>query len=315
METVRGHRALSRPLRRPAIAIGSFDGVHRGHAELISRAVRAARQQDGEAVVLTFDPHPAKVLAPKRAPKLLTTTDRKLELFAQLGIDVCVVEPFSSELAALSPEAFARDVLARGLGAAFVVVGYDFTFGKDRAGDAEALGRLGAAHGFSVDVVAPVTGAGDALSSTRARKAVAAGDLATAREILGRDFDLDGTVVRGAGRGRDLGYPTANLATDAELLPQNGIYATWMRVLDDGSDDEIVCATSVGTNPTFAGEELSIEAFALDFEGDLYDRRVRLGFVQRLRGEQKFDDPAALSEQIRRDVKQVRHIMTTRKQP
>lgn len=315
VETFRGHQALLRRLVRPAIAIGSFDGVHRGHAELIGRAVDRARATGGESVVLTFEPHPAQVLAPAHAPRLLTTTERKLELFADLGVDVCILEPFSLALAALSPQAFVREVIADGLGAAHVVVGYNFTFGKDRAGNPETLAHLGSEHGFSVDVVAPVAAGGSTLSSTLARTLVSAGDVAAARAILGRDFDVDGTVVRGAGRGHDLGYPTANIDTGGELLPAHGIYATWMRLLDGDPAKDLICATSVGTNPTFAGGALSIEAFALDFSGDLYGRRVRLGFVDRLRGEQTFDSPQALSEQIRRDVEKVRAIMTTERPP
>ena len=308
MDVFPGHRHIGRPLRAPAVAIGNFDGVHRGHQRLIERARDAARELGGEAVVLTFDPPPARVLAPHLAPRLICTTRRKLELLAAAGAEACVLEPFDRELAALSPEEFATGVLAGAIGARHVVVGYDFTFGQARAGTTETLCELGGRLGFTVEVVAAVAVEDVVASSTRIRSFVTAGNLAGARLLLGRDPEVEGVVVRGAGRGAGLGLPTANLAPETELLPPLGIYACWVEI--EGDPVRRVGATSVGTNPTFeVTDQLSVEVHILDFAGDLYGRRVRLGFVERLRGERRFPDADSMMEQIRQDLADTRRIL------
>jgi riboflavin kinase/FMN adenylyltransferase len=313
MEVFRGHRGIGRPLRAPAVAIGNFDGVHRGHLALLERAKQRAAAAGGESAALTFEPHPALVLAPHLAPRLITTTERKLELIAAAGIDVCVVEPFDRELAALSPAEFARQVLADAIGARRVVVGFDFTFGHKRAGTTSLLRSLGQDLGFEVDVVEAFTVDGLVASSTRVRGFVTEGNMAGARLLLGRDFEVCGRVVRGAGRGRGLGVPTANIAPDTPLLPATGIYAVWLELLPEGdgaAGPRMAGAASLGTNPTFDGAgELSLEVHVLDFDGDLYDRRVRVAFVERLRGERRFPGAAELVDQIRRDVAETRRIL------
>ena len=308
MPVFRGHHSIARRLRAPAVAIGNFDGVHLGHRALIDRARAGAAELGGEAVVLTFDPHPAFVLAEHLAPRLITTTDRKLELLADAGVDVTLVEPFDRALAAMSPADFAATILAGALGARRVVVGFDFTFGKGRAGTTDTLRELGRAHGFDVDVVEPVAVGGLVASSTRVRTFIAEGNLAGARLLLGRDVDIDGTIVRGAGRGRGIGVPTANVAPDTPLLPARGIYAVWIDVDGHGRRPG---AASVGTNPTFddAGR-VSVEVHVLDFDGDLYGRRARVTFVERLRGEKRFPDADTLVEQIRRDIADTRRVLT-----
>jgi riboflavin kinase/FMN adenylyltransferase len=310
MEVFPGHRRLARALRAPAVAIGNFDGVHRGHQQLIARARAAAVALGGETVALTFDPHPAAVLAPERAPRLLTSTARKLELLAAAGADAAVVEPFGPELATLSPRSFADEVLVRALGARQVVVGYDFRFGQGRGGSTETLRELGGELGFAVDVVDPVTVDGVVASSSRIRTSIEEGDLAGARALLGRDPEVEGTVVRGAGRGRGIGVATANLDIDAGVVPPLGIYATWVFL---AGGEQLPGAASVGTNPTFDDSgRLSLEVHILDFDRDLYGQRLRLGFAVRLRGELRFAGAAELVEQIRRDIADTRRILAVR---
>lgn len=311
MEIFDGHRALFRPLATPAVAIGNFDGVHVGHQRLIDEAVDAARALGGDAVVYTFDPHPARLFAPDRAPPLICTHDRKLELLAARGVDVCIVEPFTRELASMGPDEFLEQIFRAVLGARVIVVGFDFTFGRQRAGNVETLRAFGAAHGVDIRVIEAVRDDSVVASSTAVRARVAGGDLPGAAALLGRDFDLDGQVVRGAGRGRELGIPTANVDIGAsELLPPLGIYATWVQLLDSEQPDRrYAAATSLGTNPTFgAGAPPTLEAYLLDFEGDLYGRRLRVGFIERLRGEIAFEGVDALLETIQDDVARTRAI-------
>jgi riboflavin kinase/FMN adenylyltransferase len=312
MEVFRGHRHIRRSLRSPAVAIGNFDGVHRGHLALLERARARAAAGGGESAVLTFDPHPAVVLAPDLAPRLITTLERKLELIAAAGIDVCVVEPFDRELAALSPDEFVRAVLADAIHAQSVVVGFDFTFGHRRAGTTAMLRSLGQTLGFDVDVVEAFTVDGLVASSTRVRSFVRDGNMAGARLLLGRDFDVSGRVVHGAGRGRGLGMPTANIDPDTPLLPAPGIYAVWVELLDGGGAGRarLPAAASLGTNPTFeASSDLRLEAHILDFDGDLYGQRLRVGFVERLRGERRFPGADELMAQIHQDIADTRRIL------
>jgi riboflavin kinase/FMN adenylyltransferase len=311
MEIFEGHRALFRPLRAPAVAIGNFDGVHLGHRRLLDTAVAAARALGGDAVVLTFEPHPAAVLAPPKAPPLLTSLPRKLELLADTGITACVLEPFTRELAEMSPEAFAQSILIEILGARHIVVGYDFTYGRDRAGTAETLRTFGASRGIDVDVIAPVEVDGVVVSSTRVRALVREGDMASARALLGRDYDLDGTVVRGDGRGARIGVPTANLAMDSQLLPAGGVYAVRVLLLERADARPIPAVANLGTNPTFVDRAaLSLEVHLLDFSGDLYGQRLRVQLVERLRGEQRFSGVDALVQQIHADIARARDLLS-----
>ena len=327
-----GDRPAPPPL---AIAIGNFDGVHLGHAALLAEARRRAARRGCQSAVLTFTPHPARLFAPERAPALIMSLERRLELCAEAGIDVAIVEPFTHAFAAIEAAAFVTIVLARYLGACDAVVGYDFSFGRGRSEDAGMLYALGAEVGIDVGVIRPVTVDGVACSSTRVRELVAAGETAAAARLLGRPFELQGPVARGAGRGRGLGFPTANVIPDSELRPKLGIYAARARVLDGPlAGTTRAAALSVGTNPTFkaepskgseppatgsggqsppsptrsSGDTVTIEAYLLDFDGDLYDRRVRLEVGERLRDEQRFESVAALVAQIREDVAQVRRL-------
>jgi len=311
VEIFEGHRALFRPLARPAVALGNFDGVHIGHQELLARASKAASERDGDVVAYTFDPHPAQVLAAELAPPLLTSLERRLELLSTHGVTVAIVEPFTRELAATPPEAF-HEILGTVLSAETVVVGYDFSYGANRAGSATTLKHWGAQSNTRVDVVEPVELGGTVASSTRVRELISSGELEAAATLLGRSHDVDGTVVRGEGRGRTIGVPTANVATKDALLPPRGVYAVRLRCLDEIGSPARPGAANLGVNPTFGDRATpSLEVHVLDFDGDLYDRPVRIELVSRLREERRFPGPEALVEQIHRDISAARATLST----
>jgi riboflavin kinase/FMN adenylyltransferase len=299
--------AAQRPTAAPlAVAIGNFDGVHLGHAALLAEARARAARRGAESAVLTFMPHPARLFAPERAPPLIMSLERRLELVAEAGIDVAIVQPFTRDFAAIDAPAFVRDVLARDLGARDAVVGYDFSFGRDRSGNAAMLGALGAAVDLEVAVIPPISIAGQTCSSSRIRALVQAGDTGAAASLLGRPFELEGAVVRGAGRGRELGFPTANVAVPARAcLPADGIYAgTYV----DATAVEHPCAISLGRRPTFYehADHSLLEAYLLDFSGDLYGQTAKVRFVERIRAEARFDSAEELVAQMGRDVEAVR---------
>jgi riboflavin kinase/FMN adenylyltransferase len=289
-----------------SVTVGNFDGVHRGHQALVREAVAGARAASGTSVVLTFDPHPSRVLSPDRAPASLMTLDQKAEVLSGLGVDRLAVLPFTRELSEQEPEAFAREVLAVALRARLVVVGSNFRFGRGRAGDVLQLEALGRSLGFAVRGVAAVWHEGAPISSSRVREALARGAVASAKDLLGRGFFVDGRVVRGDGRGRTIGVPTANLEAVNEILPRAGVYACRVRT-PDGADRP--AAVNIGRRPTYGQDRLTLEAHILDFEGDLYDARLRVAFVERLRDERKFLDAEALVAQIRADIAQVLWIL------
>lgn len=299
MRVIEGHAALAAPLRDACVAIGNFDGVHLGHQALLALANRRAAERGGTAVALTFAPHPAAVLTPHLAPPMILGRARKLELLADAGLDACVVEPFTQSLAALPAHDFIERVVLRGLGARHVCVGYDFHYGAQRGGTTSTLEAHGRAAGFGVDVLDKLTVADEVASSTRIRGYLRGADLAAAARLLGRPYDCDGVVVRGAARGRTLGFPTANVATDVDVLLAPGIYACRL----DGRP----AVASLGRNPTFVdGGPLVLEVYVLDWDGDLYDHRVRVTFAAHLRDEAKFDSVEALIAQIQRDCENAR---------
>jgi riboflavin kinase/FMN adenylyltransferase len=306
MNRVRVERGLRQAAGSAAVTVGNFDGVHRGHQALAALTVARAREAGGAAVVLTFDPHPARLVAPDRAPGALTTLAQKEELLAGLGVDRLAVLPFDAAVAALSPEAFAREVLASSLGARHVVVGESFRFGRGREGDARRLAALGTQLGFSVGALAPVLEGGAPVSSSRVREELARGGVRAARDLLGRPYFLDAKVVRGEGRGRTIGVPTANLGTENEVLPARGVYAGRCRVPGAGWRLAVV---NLGERPTFGGGKATMEAHLLDFDGDLYGARVRLEFHERLRDEERFSGVSALLVRIRQDVERARELL------
>jgi riboflavin kinase/FMN adenylyltransferase len=303
---------LGQPPVAPAVAIGNFDGVHRGHQALVAAARTEADTRGAEAGVLTFDPHPARFFRPELAPPLLLPLARRLELLGEAGAGFVVVERFDAALAAMSPETFVDEVLVGALGVAHVVVGWDFSFGRKRAGTAAMLTELGRSRGFGVTVVAPVTVDGMPCSSTKIREFLLEGRIEGAARLLGRPPEITGQVARGAGRGRDLGFATANLQPEGEDLAfRTGIYAARALLLDTGASHP--AAVSIGTNPTFhagTGGPLTVEAHLLDYPGaDLYAARVRLLFATRLRDERRFDTVADLIAQMERDVERTRQIV------
>lgn len=302
MELVRLDRLEARDWPASAVIAGNFDGVHRGHQALVNAALRDARAARGTAVVLTFDPHPSSVLSPDRAPASLMTLEQKAEVLAALGVEKLAVLPFTHELSEQSPEDFARSVLRDALGARVVVVGANFRFGRGRSGDVKRLRALGRKLGFRVHGLAAVVHEGAPISSTRIREALARGAVSAARDMLGRRYFIDGRVVPGEGRGRGLGFPTANLATENEMLPGAGVYACWSRLLEDTDAAHRPAVVNVGRRPTFGAGETRVEAHLLGFAGDLYDRRLRLEFADRLREEVSFAGPKELAQQIRQDA-------------
>ena len=306
MEIVRGFQALPRKLRNPVIAVGNFDGVHRGHREIFALVREQAAAQAGESVVFTFEPHPVKVLAPRLAPALITTYERKLELIAEAGIDAAIVQPFDATFAAMPASDFIGAVLNGALGARAVCVGYNFTFGRGRAGTPAMLRAGGAEHGFAVTVVQPLTVDGLVISSTKVREFVLQGRVEAATTLLGREHEVPGTVVRGAGRGRTIGVPTANLDPEGELIPQGGIYVGHVR----RGGVRLPAVINSGINPTFVeGGARTVEAHILDFDADLYGERLILEFHQRLRAERRFPGVKELVAQIRLDIEQGREIL------
>jgi len=289
-------------LEGASVALGNFDGVHLGHQALFAEARR-----HGPAWAFTFHPHPGKVLQPDLAPKLINLLPRKLELLAETGLDGAVVQPFTAEYAHTSPEAFEAQVLDA-MGARHLVIGTDFTYGQARKGTQATLEAAAQKRGAAVHVVPPVTVDGVVASSSKIREYILEGRVSAARRLLGRHFDLDGTVIPGQGRGRGIGFPTANVDTQNELRPGAGVYAVRARVLDDAAAHWMDGAANIGVKPTFGGHEVTIEAHLLDFQGDLYGKRLRVQFLDRLRGERRFASPAELAGQITRDVEAARTV-------
>ena len=287
-----------------AVAIGNFDGVHLGHREVLARLGAHAARLGAPSVVYTFDPAPTAVVAPSRhQPRILTLPDR-IRYLGAAGVDVVVVEPFTRAYAGHPARWFAEEVLGRRLGARVVVVGYDFRFGMDRRGDAQFLRATVPA--MEVDEVGAVALGGEAASSSRIRKLVAAGDVVGAATLLGRPHRLRGTVVEGDQRGRTIGFPTANLDNEVELLPGDGVYAVLASV-DGGPPAPGVM--NIGMRPTFAGAVRRIEVHLLDGAGDLYGHELAVDLVARLRGEVRFDGVEALVDQIRRDITAARAVL------
>ncbi|HXH83376.1 MAG TPA: bifunctional riboflavin kinase/FAD synthetase [Candidatus Tectomicrobia bacterium] len=302
MRIVRGLPSYPREAAPSAVALGVFDGVHLGHRAILGTATARAAAAGLTSIACTFDPHPMEVLHPGQAPVLITTLEERLELMAESGLDTTLVLTFDAELAALEPETFVKDVLVDRLRAAEVVVGFNHRFGRGARGDARLLEGLGQRIGFQVHVVPPLAVDGVPVSSTEIRGALRRGDLAAAARLLGRPYFVRGVVTRGAGRGRTLGFPTANLAPDRPLLVPTGVYACGARV--DGA--AYAAVVNVGVRPTFESAGIVVEAHLLDAALDLYGRRLALDFVARLREERKFPSVEDLRAQIARDVEAAR---------
>lgn len=289
---------------------GNHDGVHRGHRALVhaARGRAADSELDLRVVAMTFDPHPTQFVAPDRAPPLLTTPQRRAEILRAVGADQVVVKRFDSALAAMAPRQFVEQILVRELGARAVVVGSDFRFGAGRAGDIPMLRELGAPHGIDVQTLEPVMHEGAPVSSSRVRACLTEGDVDGAAQLLTRVHDVTRRVVRGDQRGRTIGFPTANLELSGLMPPADGVYAVVARVLGEPHSDLLMGVANLGVRPTVQAGR-SVEVHLFDFDADLYGRLLRVGFVQRLRPELKFDGLQALKRQIAQDASQAREVL------
>jgi riboflavin kinase/FMN adenylyltransferase len=310
---VQGSGALEKPLEHGVLTIGNFDGLHVGHRSIMRTVIERARSVSGEAAVFTFEPHPRKLLYPDRAPRLLTTLDQKLELLDEIGVDLVIVEPFTRELATLPAERFVREVVFERLGPVEVYVGYDFRYGKDRGGSMRTLTELGPHLGFAVTIIPEVTVGSRDVNSTRIRELLGEGQVEEAAELLARPYRIRGAVVKGDRRGLAIGFPTINLAPENEILPARGVYAGHVRFLDDGGPARGSvhrAVTNVGRRPTFKqGDAIVAEAHLLEFDAQVYGRRVELSFEHHLRAEQRFPGLEALKAQIAADVKSARQLL------
>ncbi|WP_193043308.1 bifunctional riboflavin kinase/FAD synthetase [Mycolicibacterium baixiangningiae] len=324
MQRWRGQDDIPTDWGRCVVTIGVFDGVHRGHAELIDNAVKAGRSRGVPTVLMTFDPHPMEVVFPGSHPAQLTTLTRRAELVEEMGIDVFLVIPFTADFMKLTPERYVHELLVERLHVVEVVVGENFTFGKKAAGNVGMLRKAGERFGFAVESLSLVSEAADpgrdetvTFSSTYIRSCVDAGDVVAAAEALGRPHRVEGVVVRGDGRGRGLGFPTANVAPPMySAIPADGVYAAWFTVLGHGPTmgtvvpgERYQAAVSVGTNPTFSGRTRTVEAFVLDTSADLYGQHVAVDFVARIRGQEKFASIDDLITAMNGDTERARAIL------
>lgn len=325
MQRWRGQDEIPTDWGRCVVTIGVFDGVHRGHAELINHAVKAGRSRGVPTVLMTFDPHPMEVVFPGNHPAQLTTLTRRAELVEEMGVDVFLVMPFTSDFMKLTPERYIHELLVERLHVVEVVVGENFTFGKKAGGNVTMLRKAGERAGFAVESLSLVQEVSDTdrdgtvtFSSTYIRSCVDAGDVVAAAEALGRPHRVEGVVVRGDGRGRGLGFPTANVAPPMySAIPADGVYAAWFTVLGHGPVVGTVtpgkryqAAVSVGTNPTFSGRTRTVEAYVLDTEADLYGQHVAVDFVSRIRGQEKFNSVDDLVVAMDRDTLRARAILS-----
>ena len=305
MRIVRGLKNFTERLPSPVLTLGNFDGVHLGHQAIFRKVVLRAQELGGTSVAFTFEPHPLKVLAPERSPKLLNTFHGKMKLLETAGIDVVICANFTRAFADQNPEDFAREVLHEKIGVREVYVGYDYAFGKDREGSIDSLKRAGRIYGFMVGVIEAVQVNDVVVSSSTIRELIAIGKVEDADGLLGRHYAIEGDVVRGAQRGQQLGFPTANLKTANELIPGFGVYAVIASV--DGCLYRGVA--SIGVRPTFDSGPVSVEVYLFNFQGNLYGKHMDVSFIKHLRGELKFPDAEALVRQIRQDVEDAKRAL------
>ncbi len=305
MHVIHGHKHVLPEFRGSSVALGNFDGVHRGHRALIAEAMAQAGKKDVPASVMVFEPYPREFFQPDDAHFRLTPLPRKLAIFQNLGLDIAFVEPFNAELAALSAEDFIQRVLVAGLGASYVVIGYDFYFGHKRGGNPELMLRAGEEFGFGVTVMPPVAEAGEPFSSSAVRLYLAQGDVKAAAHVLGESWRVAGKVVGGAKRGTDMGYPTANLPMPKGTTLGHGIYA--VRAYFDGVPHD--AAAYLGTRPTFDDGMPVLEVFLFDFNGDLYGREMDVEFVDFIRADRKCHSVEELVAQMDKDIAAVKSVL------
>ncbi|MDD2900170.1 MAG: bifunctional riboflavin kinase/FAD synthetase [Desulfuromonadaceae bacterium] len=305
MQIVTGVNIYNKILDASCVTIGNFDGVHRGHAEIFAHLKYNSMIRHLPSVVVTFEPHPLKVLAPEYAPSQITTFDQKVALIEESGIDYLFVIPFTKEFSRLSASNFVVEILCKSLGMRHIIIGHDYAFGRGREGNFSTLEALGKLNGFTLEDLPPIGEDAVIFSSSLVRSVVLEGDMTAASKYLGRYYQISGTVVHGRAIGSALGFPTANIATVNELIPSDGVYAVMVEV--DGLCVNGAC--NIGCNPTFGGKTQTIEVFLLDFSEQIYDHRVKMAFIQRIRSVQKFPNGDALKEAISRDVLEARLIL------
>ena len=305
MQVFRTIEEIASPLPKPVVTLGNFDGVHIGHREIFRRIRQEAARIGGSTVVVTFQPHPLKVLNIGKEIRLINTYAEKELLLEASGIDYLVVIPFTPAFATWSPHDFIRQLLVERIGVHTLFIGYDYAFGRNREGRVPLLVSEGRELGFTVKVLEPINNGSEIYSSSAIRRLISIGDVAGVVPFLGRHYSMGGIVVRGQHRGTGLGFPTANLATEKELVPAEGVYAVKARVGEIVYDG----ACNIGRNPTFGNEESTIEVFLFDFSGNLYGQEIRVFFIERIRGERKFTGTEALKEAIAADVVRCREIL------
>jgi riboflavin kinase/FMN adenylyltransferase len=306
MSIIKDLSELKSPLQNPVLTIGNFDGVHKGHLALFEKVKQIAKKINGLSVVMTFDPHPIKVLRSGNGPPVITPTPQKLRLIKQAGIDVILCLPFTKEFATLSAKDFVEKILVQKIGVKCIVVGYDYAFGRNREGNIDFLKKMAQQYQFKVEVVGPVSVNGTVVSSTKIRNLVQEGKLEEAKTLLGRNYEVTGTVVKGKNRGAKLlGYPTANLKLIDELTPKSGVYAVKVHI----DDKTYKGVANIGYNPTFGNGAFSVETHIIDFDKNILGREIRVEFVKRLRDEKKFKGPSELAEQIKKDIQNARKVL------
>ncbi|MCJ7545963.1 MAG: bifunctional riboflavin kinase/FAD synthetase [Deltaproteobacteria bacterium] len=289
----------------PVVTIGNYDGLHLGHQAIIQRVIGLARKDKGQAVVLTFEPHPVKFFRPELQIPLITPYRKKMILLTQFGVDITINLPFTKDIARMSAEEFIREIVQRRIAPRRIVVGFNFTFGKGRTGSPEELKKIGERLGFGVEIIPPFHLDGEVVSSTRIRELIARGDIKEANRMLGSDFFMFGKVIHGHARGKGLGFPTANLEISQDLYPNDGVYAANV-IIDERRYAGVV---NIGTNPTFGDEQLAVEVFLFDYQGDLYGKELQVALVDKLRDEQTFPSVDLLVHQIEQDIQRAKEIL------
>jgi riboflavin kinase/FMN adenylyltransferase len=308
MDIIVGIENIHRKFRNPVLTLGNFDGVHLGHQKIFNAVKEEARKIDGEAIVFTFDPHPLQVLDPQRCPPFITPFKKKLMLVEMLGIDVIIVATFDLGIANITPEAFVKQILVDKIGPKKILVGYNYYFGKDRKGNVDMLIRLGKKFDFEVKVIEALKVNDTSISSSKLRELIQDGQMEQAAQLLGRNYRLMGKVIWGSGRGKDLGFPTANLEILNGLYPKTGVYATKVII----GNRTYLGVADVGYNPTFGNNPLSVEVHILDFTQDIYGEEIQLIFFGRIRDEEVFEEPSSLVRQMKKDVDVARKILRRR---
>ncbi len=307
MEIVVGLEALERPYSGTVLTIGNYDGVHLGHQKILSAVVKKAAEINGTSMVMTFDPHPVKVIAPERNIRLLTTTEEKARLIESLGIHVLLLINFNKEFSSMLPDEFITEILIKKLNVSEVIVGDHYTFGKHKKGTIELLKKRGKLLGFTVQAIRNAKVHGTIVSSSAVRNLLQKGAVSEASQFLGRSYSIEGTVVKGKGRGqRNLHIPTANITTPVEIAPREGVYAVQVRVRDAVYDG----VANIGKNPTFGNESVSYEVHLFSFSGNLLGEQIKIYFVDRIRGERTFPDATSLEKQIRDDIAYAKQLLS-----